>query len=347
MPVTLTDLPAELLFQIHQLAQNPFLPRTTRYLHSLFHQPSPHYAATYLLNLYSTFGPDEILVRSLRHPICDVGVAQEIRRMWDRRRGYIEASHKPAGDNVASVKTGSSSSSSSSPLLSPSSTKTPTRLIARPRKSRSPSPTSARQSPPEPTAPPLTCCELPRRLFRDPPDLLQPIHPLIKYIFDTYSPSPNSHKGYPLFRAILTSNYDLVSFLLAQGADPSIRDSFALEIAISMKDLKMVKLLVERDAFHGTPATPSPAKDGVKKGKKVKLGDRIEIGTKMVERAIEKGAKEIINYFVYEKKVMPPLHSIMNIGKTERSTSTRNHKTVQAQKRKKPSRPSLSNKAKA
>ncbi|WWD05325.1 hypothetical protein V865_003398 [Kwoniella europaea PYCC6329] len=311
MPVTLTDLPIELLHHIHHLALNPFLPCTNHQLHSIFHHPSPYYASTYLLRLYSAYGANEILTRSLRHPICTTEVAEEIRKIWDRRRGYIESpisSETKRRDSITSIEKG----------------KHRHRSI-----SRSPSPTP----PPEPTAPALQCTEVPRRLFRDPFDPSRPIHPLIKYLFDKYHPSPNSHKGYPLFRAILTSNYELVTFLLEHGADPGIKDCFALDIAISMKDLKMVKLLVERDP---SDSTPSPVKEGLKNGKKVKLGDRVEIGTRMVEKAIEKGSQEIINYFVYEKKVMPPLHSIMNIGKTDRNRST---------KRKKPIRPALPTKA--
>ncbi|WWC71002.1 uncharacterized protein I206_104955 [Kwoniella pini CBS 10737] len=323
MPSTLTDLPAELLYQIYFLAQNPFLPRTNRYLYSTFHCPSAYYAATYLLGLYSTYGPNEILVRSLRHPICDVQVAKEMQRLWDQRRGYKEPSYtkstptkKPRSSSIAERENQHRSRS----------------------RSRSNSPTPQTQL----LESPLTCSELPRRLFRDSLNPSRPIHPLIKYLFEIYSPSPNSHKGYPLFRAILTSNYELVSYLLSKGADPSIKDSFALDIAISMKDLKMVKLLVERDIIiDQIPKSPSPTKDESKKGKKIKLGDRLEIGTKMVEKAIEKGAKEIINYFVYEKKVMPPLHSIMKIGKSEFT----NVKSVKTQKRKKPPRSSLSMKA--
>ncbi|KAK6907792.1 hypothetical protein L486_05714 [Kwoniella mangroviensis CBS 10435] len=309
MPVTLTDLPIELLHHIHFLALNPFLPCTNHQLHSIFHRPSSYYAATYLLRLYSAYGPTEILTRSLRHLICTVEVAEEIRKIWDRRRGYVEppilSSETKRRNSTPSIEKGKQRRDRSV--------------------SRSPSPTP----PPEPTAPALQCTEIPRRLFRDPFDPGRPIHPLIKYLFDKYQSSPNSHKGYPLFRAILTSNYELVTFLLEHGADPGIKDCFALDIAISMKDLKMVKLLVERNPSE---TTPSPVKEGSKNGKKVKLGDRVEIGTRMVEKAIEKGSQEIINYFVYEKKVMPPLHSIMNIGKTDRNRS---------QKRKRQMRPAL------
>ncbi|WVW84941.1 hypothetical protein I302_106977 [Kwoniella bestiolae CBS 10118] len=325
MPVTLTHLPVELLHHIHLLALNPFLPCVNNHLHSIFHQPSPHYAAIYLLELYSAYGPNEILTRALRHPICTVEVTEEIRKIWDRRRGYVEPLRKEELSKSPNTKRRDSTGS----------------VIKRDQRhrprSRSRSPSPSPTPPPEPTAPALRCSELPRRLFRDPFNPSQPVHPLITYLFSKYDPSPNSHKGYPLFRAILTSNYELVSFLLLHGADPSIRDCFALDIAISMKDLRMVQLLVERDpSDSGSGPNSSPAKEGVKKGKKVKLGDRVEIGTRMVEKAIEKGSQEIINYFVYDKKVMPPLHSIMNIGKSDRSKS---------QKRKKPSRSSLPTKA--
>ncbi|WRT68022.1 uncharacterized protein IL334_004997 [Kwoniella shivajii] len=315
MPTTLADLPAELIFRIHLLSLNPFLPRTNRYIHSVLHHPSPYYAANYLLNLYSAYGPDEIFNRSLRHPICTVDTAESMKKIWDRRRGYIAPStisspskrRNSAGPNIGMQ------SDSNVPAGSPSS--------------------SSLQLP-EPTLPALSCTELPRRLFRNPSNVSEPVHPLIQYLFSTYTPSPNSHKGYPLFRAILTSNCDLVSYLLSQGADPGIRDCFALEIAISRKDLRMVRILVEPDPPDTSTKALSPNKEAVKKGKKFKLGDRVKIGTNMVEKAIQTGSKDIINYFVYEKKVMPPLQSIMSLGKPDRN------QTPKTQQRKKQPRTS-------
>ncbi|OCF37266.1 hypothetical protein I317_00007 [Kwoniella heveanensis CBS 569] len=349
MLATLTDLPAELTQRIHLLAHNPFFPLSTRSVYHSLHNPSAYYAATYLLSLYEEYGPNEIVLRSVRHPVCDVRTAKEIKRIWDKRRGHVDpvsvaasnGSDSGSGsgrrEGIASAESTSSAEEKSFRRRSRSSSQSVSTS-----RSRSPSPAF----PPPPSAPPLTCSELPRRLFRDPPPLTTlatsttiprtsdntvSIHPLIRYLFTTYHPSANSHKGYPLFRAILTSNYELVSFLLKHGADPGTRDCFALEIAISMKDLKMVKLLVERDStIFGVDSTPSPhtnSKAG--KGKKAKLNDRVEIGTRMVQKAIEKGSKDIINYFVLEKKVMPPLQSIMSLGKPQRiSPSSKKRKRL-------------------
>ncbi|WVR06560.1 hypothetical protein IAU60_003591 [Kwoniella sp. DSM 27419] len=303
MLAALADLPSELLQDIHMQAQNPFFHQTSRNIYHALHRPSAYYAAQYLLSLYSHYGSNEMLVRSLRHPVCNVQVAQEIRRVWYDRYNR-QACVEPAPE--AETMDGVSASMPTVPRVTPRS-----RSRSRSRSASSPT----RQL--RPTIPPLTCTELPRRLFRDPAPSDRPIHPLITYLFTTYSPSANSHKGYPLFRAVLTSNYDLVTYLLSHGADPGIKDCFALDIAITKKDLRMVKLLVERDPA-GLPPTPSPVKTNPIKGKKAKLTDRVEIGTKLVEKAFQKGSKDIINYFVYEKKALPPLQSIMKMGKADR-----------------------------
>ncbi|KAK8858820.1 hypothetical protein IAR55_003050 [Kwoniella newhampshirensis] len=298
MRSTLSDLPVELIQQIHLLALNPFLPQTSTCIYSILHHPSPSFVATYVLALYSDYGPNEILVRALRHPVCTVEVAKDVRRIWDKRRGYI------------------------APTLNDH----PQHLDKRSDDDRHRSRSTSSPSPVRPTAPPLSCRELPRRLFRPSSSSPSAIYPLIRYLFDNYSPSPNSHKGYPLCRAAITSNYDLASYLLGKGADPSLKGCLAVDVAISNKDIKMVRLLVERDPTDTLVASPinsdsrvesGESKMGAKRAKKVKLDDRIRIGTNMVEAAMKKGSKEIVNYFVYEKKVMPPLQSIMKLSKAE------------------------------
>ncbi|WVQ92538.1 hypothetical protein IAS59_006349 [Cryptococcus gattii] len=249
------SLPVELIQQIHLLALNPFFPLTSRTIYASLHRSSPFYTAQYLLRLYHSHGPNEVLA-------------------WDRSRSRRTDSRNDQN---------------------------------RPRQI--------------PIVPPLTCRELPRRLFRSPPLPSTHIPPLVIYIFDTfgqssdptYDPSPNSHKGYPLCRAVLQSNYKLASYLLQKGADPSLKDYMAVEIAISMKDLKMVKLLVEREQ-NGSGITRTENKSE-SPAKKIKLGDRITVPAKMVESAMKKGANDIVNYLVYDKKVIPPLSSIMDLGK--------------------------------
>jgi hypothetical protein len=266
------------------LAHNPFLPATHPQLYHPLHRASPYYVATYLLDLYLSYGPDEILVRALRHPVCDVDVARDMKRIWDQRRGWVgpeELGYRTRKSSMAGVEC----SGADEEARTGDEEKTP-------------------QIPP-PTAPPLTCAELPRRLLRGtaPASSSPLIPPLLEYLFTSYNPSPNSHKGYPLCRAVLTSNLPLIDFLLTHGGDPSIKDNLAVEIAVQLKDLRIVKMLVERQ--HA--ATDSPAKgknitpDTGRKGKRQKREDRVVITTKLVEAAIIKGSEEIVHYFVHEK----------------------------------------------
>jgi len=139
---------------------------------------------------------------------------------------------------------------------------------------------------------PLTCAELPRRLFRLPMSTRHPIHPLIEHLFANYAPSANSHKGYPLCRAVLTSNHALVAFLLSHRADPALKDGIAVQIAIQAQDLQSVRLLVERNDERSSEP-----------GRRVRrrMSDRMVITPNLVECALSKGSKDIVEYFVKEK----------------------------------------------
>jgi hypothetical protein len=87
---------------------------------------------------------------------------------------------------------------------------------------------------------PLLCEELPRRLFR----AKTGIDEAVRHLVERYHPSTNSHKGYPLCRAVLTHNYALAEYLLCHGADPSVRGALAVQVAIQTADLKAVSLLL-------------------------------------------------------------------------------------------------------
>ena len=260
-------------------------------------------------------------MRALRHPVCDVQVARDIRSIWGKRRGY----HEPVEEDTRSRRrkgaTGTGGEVAERPEVGTEASLHADHTQGEDR------PKPPYPHPPEPTAPALSCSELPRRLFRPDPTSASkaqssstpPIHPLLEYLFSTYRPSPNSHKGYPLCRAVLTSNTRLISFLLSRGADPGIKDCLPVEIAVQMRDLGMIKLLVERlpaDTAGSTspghcsgsesgsgPGTenPSPRGEKGKKGKRIKLGDRVTITSKLVEAAIKSGSDDIVHYFVHEK----------------------------------------------
>jgi len=275
----------QLIQQIHLHALNPYFPQVNRYIYDIISSAPSYYIANYLLDLYSPYGHNDILVRALRHPICGVQVAKDIERIWDRRRTHGIArhqrrvsQHQPEPPNVSPTK-----------------------------------------------YPSLKCPELPRRLFRKSRSSGTKIDPLLTYLFETYKPSPNSHKGYPLCRAVLTSDIPLVIFLLSKGADPSIKEDLAVQIAISKRSLEMVKLLVERsDDDSASSARRSAEKDSLRKdeqdckqpktattqypkhNKKLKLSDRVLIDSRMVQLAMESGDKDIVRYFVHDKGAYPP-----------------------------------------
>lgn len=103
----------------------------------------------------------------------------------------------------------------------------------------------------------------------------------------TYSPSPDSHKGYPLCRAVLTSNTKLITYLLRHGADPASNQYLPLRIATQKGRLDLVKLMVE-------PASETSAK-------RMKRVDRVVIGPEMVELAMKSGQEHIVRYYVHDK----------------------------------------------
>lgn len=248
--------------------------------HSLADVPSS-YIATYLLALNAPFGAHEILNRSVRYPVCSVAVVKEIKRIWDQRRGFVppKISRRRRGQDDDGAKDDQDdppdSDSEDEPIT------------------------------PATTAPALTCTELPRRLFRPAKDDAAPIHPLIEHLFQAYTPSANSHKGYPLCRAVITANYDLISFLLSHRADPAIKDHLPVQVAISVKDVRAVRMLVERtEEEKGVQVDDEIGRKQGRERRRVKrrrLSDRVAITPALVECALKKGSKDIVEYFVQEK----------------------------------------------
>lgn len=240
------------MLQIHFLARNPALSLVSRSLHANLTPPytTSTYTAQYLLALYSSSGPDTVLVKALRHPICTEEVAESIRRIWDLRRGY--ESPAPVQEDTGKRKTDSEATSPPPPSSPPPPRRRPTR-------------------------PALSVAELPRRMFRN-LSTTSPVPDLVKYLFDKYSPSANSHNGYPLSRAVLSKNKGVIEYLLSKGAHPGLRDGLAVEIAVKLGDIGIVQMLVDND--HGK---------------------HVDISSRFVELAVRSGSDKIVQYFVHDK----------------------------------------------
>lgn len=191
-------------------------------------------------------------------------VAKDIKRIWDKRRGYVEPPPPP-------------------PLVRPS--------IAEPSHSTEDTVPIPIPIPPRPTKPALTVPELPRRIFRNLTPT-SPVPPLLIYLFESYKPNPNSFDGYALSRAVLSKNLEVIKYLLSKGADSGSKEGMAIQIAVKLGDLKIVKMLVE----HQNLSLPIGISNG-------SVG--MDIPAKWVETAVRSGSDEIVSYFVHEKGISP------------------------------------------
>ncbi|KAG7093053.1 hypothetical protein E1B28_009346 [Marasmius oreades] len=166
--------------------------------------------------------------------------------------------------------------------------------------------------------------ELPKRLFRPlttkkPPakwrDTDHPL-PFLEFLYDSDklkipAPNPNSHHGYALTKAVHVGFGELVKFLLERGATPKMedrkKDGLTVMIAIRQKDLRMVKMLIERrdEEFRGT------RKRGVNTGnKRRKMEDRISVTAEMLQMAVKCKAHDIAEYFMKEKGCVPDMKTL-------------------------------------
>lgn len=146
--------------------------------------------------------------------------------------------------------------------------------------------------------------------------------PYIMYLLTRLHASADSHKGYPLARAVLARRLDLIRLLLQYGADPSIRDNMSVMLAIGRNDLEVVKLLIEPEVqklpeygigaiaeLDGlgelSPFSPSGINSRKRKlaaqhtsRKKQKCPDRIPVTPAMLEAAVKQNHEPLISYFM-------------------------------------------------
>nr|GAT60845.1 predicted protein [Mycena chlorophos] len=159
--------------------------------------------------------------------------------------------------------------------------------------------------------------ELPRRLFRNlaPRTSSEPAYtetdapfPLLRFLFTDEriaNLDADSHAGYGLARAVHAEFMPLVRLLLAKGASPANKKGLAVMIAVRKKNLALVKLLVEREEMDdlGRPRTGTSAK-------RRKLEDRVEVAAEMLKVAVKAKARDISDYFMHEKGVVPDMQTL-------------------------------------
>lgn len=282
-------LPRQILYEIHDISLSEHLPSVNRYLYAVLSHPTTTRAAHWLIKRYfSAHGARGFLARALECPVCDLEVLREIERIWERE--------------VAEAQVGKR-----------------TRWFGLSRRD---------EGDPEPT---LICSTLPRRIFRHPrataDALCSPVPPILKHLFERYQPLPNSHRGYPLSRAVLHADIPLIEFLRTHGADPKEKDYLAVEIALTRRDIRMLRLLIDGPGEGDASVTETVDVGG--RGKRKRTGDDGRAGSSkrakttisatttassrtskvvpvrltqpLVDAALVKGTPEIIQYIVQEK----------------------------------------------
>ncbi|KAI5449196.1 hypothetical protein NCC49_005233 [Naganishia albida] len=301
------DLPVDILYEIHHLSLSPSLPSVNRYTHAVLSHPTTTRAAYWLIERYWRTGADAFLGRALECAVCDDEVLLEIERIWAREVAQ-----------AGTIKNG-----------------TTTEWFAFPARGEN-----------DPAPPRLECTTLPRRIFRHPRPttvlLAQPIPPLLTHLFDKYTPSPNSHRGYPLARAVLHGDLPLIRFLRLQGADPAEKGFLAIEIALMRKDIATLRILIDGpqdDDPSPAVAVAAAATDAsvptTTKGKRKRASSDdpsrstkrsrtsttprksalvpVRLTQPVVDKALVKGSPEIIQYIVHEKGYMPSLREIVKM----------------------------------
>ena len=157
----------------------------------------------------------------------------------------------------------------------------------------------------------LKCPELPKRLARgvsSPSTATELDLELLEHMLVKYNASPNSHKGYLLARAVLAQHEPLIRLLVAHGADPALKDGWAVNAAIGQGDLALVKLLLEREVVRGdgidedgdecvgkSKKRRRTSADGGG-GKRRRMENRCEPTSAMLEMAVRAGQWAIVDY---------------------------------------------------
>ncbi|GAA5899883.1 uncharacterized protein JCM6883_006022 [Sporobolomyces salmoneus] len=192
----------------------------------------------------------------------------------------------------------------------------------------------------------LKCPQLPRRLFStlspsrhcSNPDLDH--LPLIRYLLEKYKASPNSHNGYPLARAVFSGDFELIRLLLDHGADPGLKEGWAVVTAIMKGSndkaggLSMVRALIEPDYPLPVSASSTPngsdheggggdtqgnvsdkqkkrkrdrnGESGSSPAKRARLEDRCKPTPEMLETAVKTKQWDIVDYLT-KKGAIPNL----------------------------------------
>lgn len=145
--------------------------------------------------------------------------------------------------------------------------------------------------------------------------------------------SANSSQGFPLAMAVHRQSTPLVCFLLASGADPTLKQGIALQLAAKKGWLEGLKLLVERDdqleskwrahlntlvdvlnelsalRNHVVPF-PHPRRPPAGRTKRRRLSDRCQLDLQHLQAAVRSQAWGLVAYMMHGKGLVPDVETL-------------------------------------
>lgn len=162
---------------------------------------------------------------------------------------------------------------------------------------------------------------------------------LITYLLSHYHASANSHDGYPLARAVFARHVPLIRLLLRYGADPGLKDGWAVTTAIGNGDGELVRMLLEREepgredgggeeeeeeGGEGEMVDGKGLGKGKKRrregggggGKRRKMEDRCKATKGMLETAIKEKQWRIVEYLTAKGAFLSSLPSSLSYSHT-------------------------------
>lgn len=136
-------------------------------------------------------------------------------------------------------------------------------------------------------------------------------------------------------RAVLAGFVPLIEFLLDNGADPGLKGGIAVKVAIQMRDLGLVRMLVERGytppaadtttvpfssrrSSFGRRMEAAVADAGrggenatvASGGRRRRMEDRMKVTPLLLQTAVRHGAMDIVDWMMKEKGCVPDMKTI-------------------------------------
>lgn len=350
-PSPIECLPVELLYDIHMMCLNEYLPIVSKHIYAVFRGTSVFHRSNYIFRRYIEFiaHEDAMQAHSWTRKHCKTIsglVTHALLYPLSNQRGILE-----------SVLQLSQNTESHSQIFTIPPTAVPGKIKGR----RRPVPQYTFEHGRTDRV------LLPKRLFKDLTPCKDPAgysiidEPLlyIKYLYNLRYPlprgssldpntlpfirfNPNAHDGYALVHAVHANHRPLIRFLLRKGAKPNCKDALAVRIAVRKKNLALVRMLVEREeedseeeeykeegpiilgdqkqstnsATVGSPTSVKGKKPGSKKSpvgvKRRKLEDRMAVSTDLLKSAVHIDARDIVQFFL-EKGARPNMSTMLNL----------------------------------